>query len=308
MRKHVKILLFSFIIGCFCITYGMLNSASTFLEVSSQGFNFEREATSIIETKYISDIVDLVNIDLRYNTIEIVEGDEFSIKYNAYAVDVEELDNRLIVKDKDLDVPNAFFKIDFSVLYINPFNVTGFERATKLTVPRDVLSELLVNCNSGNITIENQNIDKLVINSRYGNVKLNDIKANYVNIVGGSGNTNINGIVSNDVEIKVDYGNTDIRNAHIEELNINSRSCNIDYTGLSKTNLYISSDYGNITLDLFGKKEDYNMDIYQSYGNLTIDGAKHGSPLTSKSNNDSENIININGRSGNVKMSFSKTN
>lgn len=306
MRRQVKILLFSFIIGCFCVAYGMLNDASTFLEVSSQGFNFERETTSIIETKYISDIVDLVNIDLGYNNIEIVEGDEFSIKYNAYAVDVEEFDNRLIVKDKDLDVPNAFFKIDFSVLYINPFNVTGFERATKLTIPRDVLSELLLNCNSGNITIENQEIDKLIINSRYSNVKLNDINANYVDIVGGSGNTNIDGIVSNDVKIQVDYGNADIKNADIEELNINSRSCNIDYAGLSRTNLYISSDYGNITLDLFGKKEDYNIDIYQSYGNLTIDDDKYVSPLVSKSNNDSESIININGRSGSVKMLFSE--
>lgn len=258
VKSNLNLMIVIFIIGLLCIGIGVANGGSRYLEINNNGFSFQKDNIPSIENKIITSNIKKINIDLRYQDIEIVNGEEFSISYNNSNINIVE-------KDDILSIDPASNR-DIPIITLDLEQTKKIDDVIYMTIPENDLIDIDIISQSGDIDIIGQNIENINIYNSYGELK--------------------------------------IENSNISNINLETMSGDIDILKTTIKNIKIESQYGDINMDLIGEKSYYNMNIYIKYGNLMMDKNIMTTPSIFKSENNLENEIFINLRSGDINLNF----
>lgn len=179
--------------------------------------------------------VENIDIDVASSSIEIIEGDK-------YSVDISNNPDKYRVRYKNntlkIDKDNFSFKDD-SVIVI--------------TVPRNsVLEELEIESN-GKVILEDIDVSKVNIDMGAGSLKVYNSKFSNIDIDGGAGEIKLDDCTLNNLELDSGVGRVEI---------------NSSITGNSK----ISAGVGEVDVTLFGSEDDYSLILEKGIGSIKVNG------------------------------------
>lgn len=219
------------------------------------------------EKKDIENKIKSLNIDLNNSNLYIKYGDELGIETNNKDIEINNNDGYINIKDTSI---NLFNKKDKDlIIYVN------------------------------------NELDILSIDTAFGNVEIEDLVINNLNLDLGTGVVKINNInVLNEFKLDGGIGNITLSNNIINNLEADLGIGEFNYSGTLIGNNTIENGVGisNILLN-----DDYNLytiNTKKGIGKIIINGNEINNNMTYGIG---ENIININGGIGNVKIDFNET-
>lgn len=279
---------------------------------------------------------DNLTVDVESCDVEIRQGERYQISYKLEKrniPDIEVTDGRLTVVKK----PEKKHRFGGSFIWFsNMFEVSSKRAIITITVPEEhKLSELNVDCEFGNIEIDNMVAKSCEIKSEsgnvtvigletetgeivseYGNITLADCSGKSCTVKGESGNGSFENLTFDEMNVEMEYGNIKINNDKIDMLTLKAESgnvvannltakqfegtmeygnTNIDKSSIDK--LKLTCESGNVKVNLIGSLEDYDLDLYSDVGNIKVNGEKQGNKaiITGK-----EKQINIQSEYGDI--------
>lgn len=215
-----------------------------------------------------------------------------------------------------------------------------------LYVPKEQYFELLTIYNdSGNVDIEHLQAKKAELTLDYGNLNLENFTGDTLNLTLDSGNVELGTISCKELTIYDDYGKVtgdnlsastsilaelDSGNFEVEQLSTDKFSLTNDYgntdiysfTSTSSTfsidsgslslldadfkNIDISTDYGNVYLELRQDITEYNYDLFAEYGSISVNDEtmeiNDEDESSYQKDNGKDRKINISSDSGNISV------
>ena len=172
------------------------------------------------------------------------------------------------------------------------------------------LNEFLINGNACDIKIDTINSDIINIKNSYDDISLNNITANKLNVFSTSGDVMLDNVITETIDLANEYDTSTLTNITTDNLNISSTNgevsldyidaeiikltnayadvtCNnitanalkatvnngeLDVSGKILGDIYIENSYDEISLNLDGNIEKYNLDLSTQYENIHLNG------------------------------------
>lgn len=284
---------------------------------------------------------DNMTIDVERCDVEIRQGESYQISYKLEKrniPDIEVTDGRLTV----IKNPEKKYRFGGSFIWFSNMFVVSKQAIITITVPEEHnLSVLNVDCEFGNIEIDNMVAKSCEIKSEsgnvtvigleaetgeivseYGNITLADCSGKSCTVKGESGNGSFENLTFDEMNVEMEYGNIKINNDKIDMLTLKAESGNVvannltarQFEGLMEygnTNidksiidkLKLNCESGNVKANLIGSLEDYDLDLYSDVGNIKVNGEKQGNKATITGK---EKQINIQSEYGDVDVRIEK--
>jgi len=181
--------------------------------------------------------------------------------------------------------------VDDNTLTIR-YDVNGrtFKQGPKIVVeiPENQQMECIyVNTNLGEVTLLEltQQVEDLEIYSDMGNIRVEDCK------------------MKGNCIISAALGNIAIEDSQFKMVDLSADMGNIDFCGRVEADMTAQADMGNITVELQGFPEDYNIQLSTDMGNVVYAGEKQGSYFDSY-NVEADAYIVLNCDMGDVELNF----
>lgn len=190
----------------------------------------------------IEETQEITSLDLSADVgiFTVVRGESFSLETNLSTISCE-------VSDNCLKIENTA-----SASFMN-FNTIGAE--ITVTVPERQFDEVKIELNAGEFYANDIITDKLIIEMDAGEAVFNNISAiSDSNITINAGECTFNNSILNDSKVNMDAGEM-----IFEECKL---------TGENDINL----DFGEISMNLLGKRSDYELEINNDLGEVNLDG------------------------------------
>lgn len=253
---------------------------------SKESDDYSANYSSVSDKDYETDITILneeirsVNIDIPYGELTIEQGDEFLLKaedvikgtfkkkLDGGVLTIEQNYGRSSLRVFGIDIYNDAFR--FGEGYRTP--------KIKLTVPKDFKAEdFILEFGAGKAEISGISAEKVDISLGAGNVRIQGLSADDISIDTGVGNLIMDDVALNDLDLSTGVGNTEIQGTITGD---SSFDCGV----------------GRVYLDLEGDADDYNFDVDQGVGTVTLNGSK----ITSRESDSAKNSFDIEGGVGEV--------
>lgn len=240
---------------------------------------------------YDETFTDVKSIDMKieYGEINLVEGDEFSVKADNMLDDDFEAyvkDGSWIIRENDT---NDFhiFGFDFSAKQMFRWN-GDFTPHYTITIPRDFVAEnVIIEIGAGDMLVESVNANQGIFTLGAGRITINELniteKSEY-NV--GAGEMILENITANNVSVECGVGEVDIE-------------------GIISGENYIHSGVGSVNLNLQGNEDDYTYDVNAGIGSVRI-GDNSYNNVSNKiinSGNDA-NYLNLDSGIGDIDIDF----
>ncbi|MEG0614016.1 MAG: DUF4097 family beta strand repeat-containing protein [Clostridium sp.] len=338
-RKNIVTIAASLIVvGGIMTTVGFLTGGNRDVMLGKDGFKVYDDGDYIKENKDLEKFT-AIDIDMDFGDIEIIKSDKYAIELEF---DKEVMKLNYSVNNEKLTISsenkegNKFINLNFGSI--------NNKSKVKIYVPEDiVLSSLDIESNSGSIAINNIDINASNINCDFGDISLDGINGNKLNINSKSGTVKIKNMKLDELTLFVDFGDIDTENIYATNLKLNSKSGEVNTKLLTSNTIEINSDFGDIdasglvsngllinaksgTVNLAGAlkgsnvincdfgdidietnlaKNQYSYSVDMDFGSSKIDGIKADGD-TEVTNDSAENNFDINCKSGDLKIQFSK--
>lgn len=218
-----------------------------------------------------------ISIDLSYNNLSILPGDDY---YLEYRMDGTCTEPEYYVTDGRFHFQEGRTQAKFSTgfhLFFNPgFMFSDHEPYyVNLYIPKEAYFNLLtINNDSGNVEICDIQTAKTDIQIDYGNLTLKNLTGNTLSITADSGNIEAGNITCDNLTISDEYGNIFGGSFQISDrTTIELDSGNLELSQLNTDLLNLSSEYGDCSIDKITVNDS---DIVLESGNLTLQHAKIG--------------------------------
>ncbi|MGL5380041.1 DUF4097 family beta strand repeat-containing protein [Clostridium sp.] len=337
-NKWLKISLALIASGGIISTIAYFSGGNNSLYVGRDGIKIYENKNVIEEKKDLEKFSD-VNIDISFGDIEIIKSNKYAIEV-SFSEEIEKIE--YYVQDGKLNIIN---KNKISGINIG-FNFGGINTKShiKVYIPENEdLNSLYVKSSSGNAIIDGINVKDTSIECDFGNISINNLLGEKAYVNSNSGTIKVNNVTLNNIDMDVDFG--DVRGANIQSKTIiaklNSGEFKVD--GLIANNMDISNDFGDITVngvktdgtvinmnagtvrlsgELKGEniinsdfgdinietslnRDSYSYKVDMDFGSSKIDGKNQDGDLE-MINETSQNKFIINSKSGDLKIDFSK--
>jgi lia operon protein LiaG len=224
--KKVVLWLFVIMISSFIIAGMIFVQTGGYNEIKSGKYNHQIDETTLLK----ADNIKQIKIECDSSDVHIIPVDSNEISSHLYGSTGS--------KDKgndpklDAKIVNGQLIIKVKKTFILGINFSLYKGLTlDVSIPRTYSSDISINTNSGNTTVEGFNLNKL-------------------NSTQSSGNVSIKSVTSKDCVLKLRSGNVKI-DSFSGNLKVNSHSGNVsvDYKEF-KNNVNISATSGNVKLRL----------------------------------------------------------
>ncbi|MBH1940441.1 DUF4097 family beta strand repeat protein [Mobilitalea sibirica] len=283
-----------------------------------------------------------IDINTRVGEIEIIESDDYYVEIDYLFWEDEPVynieDGKLFFDDSDT-LPNSYsirFNLDNIIKVYVPegsvFSQVDLDTSSgdveiegfitdklevdvaygDLTVKNIAANKSDFQLSSGSSNIENFDTGELRFKNSYGNSKfknintgellLSDISYESFDVTMSSGNCTIKGLNTGSVNITNSYGNITCEEITAEEVDMDLSSGDLEISKSDIMEIDISNSYGDVTLSLLGKKEDYNLDLETSYGEIEVENQSYEDHL--QRDNDGARSINASLSSGDIEITF----
>lgn len=263
-----------------------------------------------MKTEDLDSFTDIVlNVDSM--DVKLLTGDKFSITYpeSIYSEVTSNVDNNKLTV-----ISNSRHKISFL-----SFGTQQKKEIITITVPKDAwintifyviklgdceienftCYDLMVECDFGDIKIENLESGTADIKAKNGDVVVSNSKVNVAEFDLNLGNCDIKNLTATTANLNLDSGNCKMADSSIDELtyegnlgNLTSANCilkNADLTldsgdctitALGTDKLNADLHLGDCELSLLGEKKFFGIHLDVDLGSIKVDGEKQGSTYT----------------------------
>lgn len=317
--KYKIIILLCIIVSFFILIKSNLDlkKMATSLFYANESY---KEIDMINKTKDLKQF-NKIEIDINMSDIQIIPSDKYKIevKYRDDENEViyEVVDSTLKVKQKrdenefnmDINIPKKEYRGNIKIYIpkknlINELIINSF--ISDINLNKIKIKNVEMDCQVGNIEIYKTNIKEyLDIENEIGNIDLKYSEIYKNNLMIGSGDVTIIDCNVNDIYLYSDTGEVKLKDTIVnEKLNLICNLGNIDISGEIYGNTKIISENGNVNLNIFKNKEDYNYNITCNLGNLDFDGEKYNKGVLIDNNKKAN--IDIECNIGSVSLDFKK--
>ncbi|CEK33515.1 hypothetical protein UMC2_07651 [[Clostridium] sordellii] len=280
-------------LACIIILIGLLFIGLGYM--TNQSFSFESSnklnITKTNEYKIVKDIKELeefksINIEVGITNIEIIPYEKYKIelqyKEDYGKINYKVKNNSLIINQestiRNLNNKSNFNKDDLSFIKIYIPSDKSFEKFS-------IISDI------GNIDIRQMNLNNLDLSCNVGNIKVN--------------NCEINKSKFKNLEANLNLGNINSKNINVKNLlNTKNDLGNIDISGKVYGDIEVNCDLGNVDIEIDEKEKNYNYRLICDLGKIDINGKRKNKDVSLENNSD--NNLNIECDSGNIKLKFKK--
>jgi len=209
-------------------------------------------------------------IETKATNIKIIKGGTFSVQTNNKNINYYPGDEEIKIKDKSK----------------NGFNLGSVSTELIIEIPKA------------------HTFDKISIESGAGKININEVEIPKLEIELGSGSLTIDDTIVNKVtEIEGGAGSITINNSKMSNLDLEIGTGSFKYSGDILGTSNIESGIGSTTINLTGKKEDYQFRLEKGAGSITVDGEKVSDDGVI---GDGENRISIEGGIGSITINYEK--
>lgn len=218
------------------------------------------------KTYEITSVIHSLDIQINAADFIIEQRDGFSVESNLKNLSVSEKDGVLRVADKKKHIGNYH------------------GAKLKLYIPNNIVfKDAIIKTGAGKLTAKSLSANTIELKTGTGKVEFGCLDVNNnINIKGGAGEININSGTLNNLSMNLGVGKLNMTAALLGESDLKF--------GVGESNL-----------TLIGSKNDYQFDIKNSIGKITID-EKDSSTFGSSSN--SQNYVKIKGGVGETDIAF----
>lgn len=281
MNRFAKIVL---IIGIGALIAGGILCAGSIstgkvdvVTIANNGAKKEKNKRYNIEKTEI-EAFDEFLIDADAVNVKTIKGNKFAIEYHGYWKPEYKCENgKLTFQLK------GTHNVTLDEGIKSFFNVHGDNNKLKIYIPDGAkFKKGEITADAGNVDVSELTVDNFKIDADAGNVKMDSVDVQNCEIDVDAGNIKIEDSVVKNVKMEADAGN-------IKLLNV--------VTDVAK----MEASMGNIKAEIKGNRDDYDINVDNSLGDVKVDGSKVGS-LKEKTGKDKK--INIENDMGNVKISF----
>ena len=294
-------------LACIIILIGLLFIGLGYM--TNQSFSFESSnklnITKTNEYKIVKDIKELeefksINIEVGITNIEIIPSEKYKIelqyKEDYGKINYKEKNNSLIINQestiRNLNNKSNFNKDDLNFIKIYIPSDKSFEKFS-------IISDI------GNIDIRQMNLNNLDLSCNVGNIKVNNCEINDSKISNDTGNIEINKSKFKNLEANLNLGNINSKNINVKNLlNAKNDLGNIDISGKVYGDIEVNCDLGNVDIEIDEKEKNYNYRLICDLGKIDINGKRKNKDVSLENNSD--NNLNIECDSGNIKLKFKK--
>ena len=222
--KYLAIALAIFIIFSIFSVIGELGSGIF-------GFLLNRTNTTIVDTIDINNNITSIDIDLKYANLDIKKSDTFKVEISNKKINVEEKNDKLIIKDSTKKF------------------ISNTKETVILYLPDYELNDFLLKIGAGDLNIEYLITNNLNLDLGVGKTNIDYIESTKSKIETGVGKLNINDGILNNSDIDIGVGKAVVR---------------VILTGDNT----IDAGVGETTLELIGNKNDYKIKFNKGIGNI----------------------------------------
>jgi DUF4097 and DUF4098 domain-containing protein YvlB len=256
-------------------------------------------------------------------TIKSDYGDVTAVDLDAKALTVNTQDGDCAinaVRCGSLMIADSYGAVDLGDITADTLNVKGED---------------------GDMLCKNINGKSVEVSNDYGKTALSAVKATTLKVTNGNGDCSLsNSIVQQSIAISNDFGGTDLKAVKTDALTVTNDNGDMTLTGCSGNSCTLKSEYGAITADslssggLAVNEEDgdislsgsfrgknslrssyggitfrsslsekqYNIDVDQQDGDVSVNGKTQSDSLTERNN--AANSLEIESENGDVAMNF----
>jgi len=249
------------------IIFNLVTSIIYGINMVENIFSKDKTSDGNLEKVDIDDDYSILDIEVTNVDILVKNGDNFKIEKDSDDVRVREVGNKLLITEKD-------------------YGLFEEKRESELVVyvPEDyVFDSISIENGAGRVDVDYLKTKEIELDLGAGKVNLNKIDvSDEMSIDGGAGEIIINDGYVNDLDLDMGIGKVEL---------------NLSLTGNSE----INAGVGEIFLTLLDDSNNYRINVNKGVGTVMIadsemsDGSHYG---------DGNNIINIDGGIGNIKVDF----
>lgn len=256
---------------------------------------------------------DSVDIDISNLDVILRTGDEFGISINCKDEEpvIERKGTCLIVKDRNKAKFIKIFDFNFNIfnrekgfieiiiprdkklnkiksrLELGKFYLFAIT-ADEMDVKTDMGSLELVSTTAhkcklgadmGHISVKDSAFSKLKVKSDTGAVNIKYSKTDVLKISTDTGYISLEKTDANNTELKSDTGYIKLYSGNVGQVYAKTDTGLVKFDGTELNSLEAKSDTGSISAKLPGVRENYNFDLKNSLGIITVDGSNKGKSI-----------------------------
>ncbi len=226
-----------------------------FDSISLGGQTLHDASNSVLEDYIIdeTEAIESLEVSVDAGLVEIIHGDKFSISAeSADGINSDDLDYKISNGCLKIDYSGSTFTIGFDKENIaNSVNII-------VTVPERVFEEIKFDVDAGTLFAENLTAKEFHLDFDAGNAEFNNIQATTSSVINMDfGSCVFENSIFNNVEVNMDAG----------EMNFDK--CKI--IGDNEINL----DLGVLNMLIIGNRSNYEFEINNDLGDVTIDGLSY---------------------------------
>jgi DUF4097 and DUF4098 domain-containing protein YvlB len=284
IRKVVPIVLTILMIGTMftgCGVHYIFNSTNSLDKEDAKNLNIE---------KSVVDPITQIVIHTGMAEVELIPADDFYV----------EIDYMYWEEEPEYTLADGKLYFDDSHAFPNSYSINfNLDNSIKIYLPEEaILSSLVLDNASGDVSLAGFVADDLTVTVSYGNFTMKDTAAAKADITLSSGNSRISEFQVGEMDFKNSYGNARFTNINTgnpmlsedvayDKVSITMSSGNINLLGLNSSSVEISNSYGDVTCEEITADEfdaglsSGNLEVSQSdindihaknsYGNVTLD-------------------------------------
>lgn len=251
-------------------------------------------------------------VDSELNTIEIKYTKTEQLEYT-----LTKESNKAVVQKKKAGI--KLFNFDFGFLLDNAI--------TEIKIPKHLIKKLNLNNSNTEINIEDWSIEEIYAKSSNGRINLknvncngkvelrtsnssincDNVKMNNMVAESSNGGIHLNGVNAISANLKTSNSSIEVKNSEILD-SLYSKTSNgkieCGITNSKKTELISSNS--SISLDVFGKREEYNQNLGTSNSSISINGDRLEDKKIDKEYTGAEKEIIVKTSNGRIELNFKK--
>ncbi len=205
---------------------------------------------------------------------------------------------------KEINLLNDYGDIYFHALTAEDVSVES--NYSKIGLESLTFSSLEIETQSGELQLADTTCNSLSVTSEYGNMQLSDINIKETaNFSCSNGCLELDNTHFHSWILNTEYGDINGNTVSCDTASITTENSTCKLKEFTVNSIEAASEYGDITLQLTAPADTYNYNLRTEYGEITLDDLDVSNQTSFTTSSDSSNLIQINTKSGNIKISGS---
>ena len=273
--------------------------ANIFFEFKS--FGDLNDKTPIKTANYNSDEIERMKINVGACNVRVETSKENLFLVTVYRIKDTSNEPEITLTDKTLTI---IADTKNKRLFGFSFNKQKPEYAILINVPENkTLDEFYLKSEVGLSELMQLRVKSFYAQCGVGSVQLKDLQAENFELIGGVGEINFEKLKTNKTKITAGTGKIISRSCAFNDLSYEGGIGEFMFEGAITGKSTVHIGIGKTSINLAGKKSDYNIFVEKGIGHVLIDGKNAG---LFDNTHSAENIISVNVGIGNLDIRFTE--